>query len=82
LANLFSGNDCGFYSLRGFAACLITVCVITGFIFFVVLAILEKILQIILQCFLCERETTEDEDEVDDDLDTDEVSVYKANKIS
>ena len=38
LGNLFSGNDCGFYSVRGFTACLITGCT---FLSFIILKILE-----------------------------------------
>ena len=44
LYNLFAGNDCGFYSLRGFVACLITVCVITGFISLILLEMIQAFL--------------------------------------
>ena len=26
IGNVYVGNDCGFYSVRGFAACLVSVC--------------------------------------------------------
>jgi len=37
LGNVFAGNDCGFYSVRGFAACLVTVCIIASFLIAILL---------------------------------------------
>ena len=40
--NVFVGNDCGFYSVRGFAACLVSVCSIASiFITVLLFAITE-----------------------------------------
>jgi hypothetical protein len=30
LGNVIAGNDCGLYSVRGFAACLVSVCLIAS----------------------------------------------------
>ncbi len=30
IGNVFAGNDCGFYSVRGFAACLVSLCSIAA----------------------------------------------------
>lgn len=76
MGNLFAGNDCGFYSVRGFAACLITLCSFAGasivFFFAVIVAIVQTIYPIL------DMEKIEKNEEKEDE----EITFDKANKIN
>lgn len=43
LGNLFSGNDCGIYSVRGFAAALVTICTFSAYFVFKLIELLVKL---------------------------------------
>ena len=41
--NVFVGNDCGFYSVRGFAACLVSMCSIASIFIAVLLFAMTEV---------------------------------------
>jgi hypothetical protein len=43
LGNLFSGNDCGIYSVRGFAAALVTGCTLSAYGVFLLINLFVKV---------------------------------------
>jgi hypothetical protein len=45
MGNLLAGNDCGFYSVRGFAACLMTLCSLLGFLLLAFVALIVAVIE-------------------------------------
>ena len=43
LGNLIAGNDCGIYSVRGFAAALVTICTFSAYGIFLLIELLVKV---------------------------------------
>jgi hypothetical protein len=43
--NIFSGNDCGFYSIRGFAVSLITVCTAISYVLVIFLEFIGELFE-------------------------------------
>lgn len=78
LGNYFAGNDCGFYSLRGFAACLISLCSIGAFFIFL---LLQKLISCVNRV-LFKRSSNENEVASDKDKDKSKENTFdKANKV-
>jgi magnesium-transporting ATPase (P-type) len=76
LGNLFAGNDCGFYSVRGFAACLISLCSLAAIIIFFLLYAMIEIFNRLFG-FKSMKELEEDRDKNKNK----EATFDKANKI-
>ncbi len=51
MGNLFAGNDCGFYSVRGFAACLITLCFLIGLLIILFITAIMAVIQAFYSIF-------------------------------
>jgi hypothetical protein len=76
MGNLFAGNDCGFYSVRGFAACLITLCFLIGLLIVLFVALVIATIQVFFTIFDMEEI---EKNERDEDV---EITFDKANKVN
>ena len=76
MGNLFAGNDCGFYSVRGFAACLITLCFAIGLLIVLFVTVIVAIIQTFYPIFDMEEIEKNEQDE------DQEITFDKANKVN